>query len=145
MMSEGVQRMDELFAQALAAGIVRGDPDLIIQPPPPLIEEEEEEAPTAPLVQPTVVQVLVIERGDAGAVAQSVAQIRGLAGVIWVTQANLPNGGANLVGQLPRGHPRARLGARRRAAGPSPTAAGCSMSRAVPRRASRPPPPGQPQ
>ena len=96
MMSEGVQRMDELFAQALASGIVRGDPDLIIQPPPPQVEEESEEAPLTPVVQPTVVQVLVTERGDAGAVAQSVAQIRGLAGVIWVTQAALPNGGANL-------------------------------------------------
>jgi hypothetical protein len=95
MMSEGVERMDEMFVEALAAGIVRGDPDLIIQPPPPPVEVEEE-APTTPLVQPTVVQVLVIERGDAGAVAQSVAQIRGLAGVIWVTQATLPNGGANL-------------------------------------------------
>jgi hypothetical protein len=96
MMSEGVQRMDGLFAQALAAGIVRGDPDLIIQLPPPPVEEEEA-APTAPVIQPTVVQVLVTERGDAGAVAQSVAQIRGLAGVIWVTQAALPNGGANLA------------------------------------------------
>ena len=44
MMSEGVQRMDDLFAQALAAGIVRGDPDLIIQPPPPVEEEEEKPA-----------------------------------------------------------------------------------------------------
>jgi hypothetical protein len=94
MMSEGVQRMDELFSQALAAGIVRGDPDLIIQPPPPPVEEEE--IPTAPLVQPTVVQVLVTER-DPGAVSQSVAQIRGLAGVIWVTEAPLPGGGANLA------------------------------------------------
>ena len=95
MMSEGVQRMDQLFVQAHAAGIVRGDPDLIIQPPPP--PEEEELEPEAPaLIPPTVVQVLVIERGDAGAVAQSVAQIRGLPGVIWVTQAPLPNGNANL-------------------------------------------------
>ena len=97
MMSEGVQRMDELFTQALAAGIVRADPDLIIQPPPPPKEEEQVETPTQALVQPTVVQVLVIERGDANAVAQSVAQIRGLAGVIWVTQAALPNGNANLA------------------------------------------------
>jgi len=96
MMSEGVQRMDDLFAQGLAAGIVRGDPDLIIQPPPPAEEEEVEEILTSPIIQPTVVQVLVNERGDAGAVAQSVAQIRGLAGVIWVTQATLPSGGANL-------------------------------------------------
>ena len=95
MMSEGVQRMDELFVQALTAGIVRGDPDLIIQPPPP-VEEEVEEAPQATLPPPMVVQVLVTERGDDGAVAQSVAQIRGLNGVIWVTQAPLAGGGANL-------------------------------------------------
>jgi hypothetical protein len=95
MMSEGVQRMDELFVQAHAAGYIHGDPDLIIQPPPPPVEEEQVTvAPVA--IPPTVVQVLVIERGDAGAVAQSVAQIRGLAGVIWVTQAALPNGNANL-------------------------------------------------
>src|SRR4030095_14790284 len=96
MMSEGVQRMDDIFTQALAAGIVRGDPDLIIQPPPPP-KEEEVQALTETLVAPTVVQVLVIERGDAAAVAQSIAQIRGLAGVIWVTQAPLPNGNANLA------------------------------------------------
>ncbi len=96
MMNEGVQRMDDLFTQALAAGIVRGDPNLIIQAPQPVEEEEEEQAPTTPTVQPTVVQVLVTERGDASAVTQSVAQIRGLAGVIWVTQASLPSGGANL-------------------------------------------------
>ena len=96
MMSEGVQRLDQIFVQALAAGIVRGDPDLIIQPPPPVEEEEEELLPTGPVIQPTVIQVLVTERGDAAAVGQSVAQIRGLAGVIWVTQAPLPNGGANL-------------------------------------------------
>ena len=48
MMSEGVQRMDEIFAQAHASGIVRGDPDLIIQPPPPVeVEEEEEVVPTS--------------------------------------------------------------------------------------------------
>jgi hypothetical protein len=95
MMTEGVQRMDELFARAHAAGMVRGDPDLIIQAPPPE-EVIEEEVPSQVLVAPTVVQVLVIERGDANAVAQSVAQIRGLAGVVWVTQATLPNGNANL-------------------------------------------------
>jgi hypothetical protein len=95
MMSEGVQRLDEIFSQALAAGIVRGDPDLIIQAPPP--PKEEDEQPLVALIQPTVVQVLVIERGDPAAVAQTIAQIRGLAGVIWVTQAPLPNGNANLA------------------------------------------------
>lgn len=95
MLSEGVEHMDELFVQAHTAGMIRGDPDLIIQPPPPEELEEAEEAPTV-VIQPTIVQVLVIERGDAAAVAQSVAQIRGLPGVIWVTQAALPNGNANL-------------------------------------------------
>ena len=95
ILSEGAQRLDELFIRAHAAGIVRGDPDLIIQPPPPEEEEEEVEAPI--LVPPTVVQVLVIERGDPNAVAQSVAQIRSLPGAIWVTQAALPNGNANLA------------------------------------------------
>lgn len=96
MMTQGVERLDELFVRAHTAGLIRGDPDLIIQPPPPPEEEEEEEEVSVSVVAPTVVQVLVTERGDAGAVAQSVAQIRSLAGVIWVTQAALPNGGANL-------------------------------------------------
>ena len=97
MMSEGVKRMDELFVQAHSLGLVRGDPDLIIQPPPPEeVEVVEEVGPAMVLPTPTVVQVLVIEKGNADAVAQSVAQIRGLAGVIWVTQAALPNGNANL-------------------------------------------------
>lgn len=96
MMSLGVERMDQLFIRAHTAGIVRGDPDLIIQPPPPPVEEEVEVAETVAVVPPTVVQVLVIEGGNANAVAQSVAQIRSLGGVIWVTQAELPNGNANL-------------------------------------------------
>src|SRR4029453_10157847 len=87
MMGEAVQRMDELFVQAHAAGIIRGDADLIIQPPPAVEEEVVAETAAPALIAPTVVQVLVIERGDANAVAQSVAQIRGLPGVIWVTQA----------------------------------------------------------
>jgi hypothetical protein len=97
MMTEGVQRMDQLFIQAHSAGLVHGDPDLIIQAPPPEVLEEVEEATAAAVIPATVVQVLVIEGGKSDAVAQSVAQIRGLSGVIWVTQAPLPNGNANLA------------------------------------------------
>jgi hypothetical protein len=138
MMSEGVQRMDELFSQALAAGIVRGDPDLVIQPPPP--PPEEEEVPTEQLVPPTVVQVLVTERGDAAAVAQTVAQIRGLAGVVWVTQAPLPNGGANLAVNY-RGNP-AMLGSALAARGWSVTNRGGILY--VTRGAAPPPLPAPP-
>ena len=46
MMREGVQRMDEMFAAALAAGRLERDPSLDIPlPPPPPIEEIIEEAP----------------------------------------------------------------------------------------------------
>ena len=97
MMSEGVQRIDDLYTQALAVGIVRGDPDLIVQPPPPIVEEETAADTVAtPIVPMNVIQVLVTERED-GAVGQTVAQIRSLGGVQWVTQGPLPGGGANLA------------------------------------------------
>ena len=75
MMSEGVQRMDDLFSQALAAGIVRGDPDLIIQPPPP-VEEEVEETPS---VQ-TVMTVSITAPNDAW-LGYGLAVIRSIPGV----------------------------------------------------------------
>ena len=75
MMNEGVQRMDDLFAQALAAGIVRGDPDLIIQPPPPVEEEKVE----APVVQ-TVVTVS-ISSPNAAWLDYGLAVIRSIPGV----------------------------------------------------------------
>ena len=142
MMSEGVQRMDELFTQALAAGIVRADPDLIIQPPPPPKEEEQIDEPAA--VQPTVVQVLVTER-DASAVPQTVAQIRGLGGVIWVTQAPLPGGGANLAVNF-RGDA-AALGNALQARGWAVTNQGgiLRVSRGAAPAPAPAPPPGQPQ
>jgi hypothetical protein len=46
MMAQGVQRMDELFTQALAAGRLERD-DSLNQPPPPLLELPVEEAPAA--------------------------------------------------------------------------------------------------
>ena len=74
MMNEGVQRMDDLFARALAAGIVRGDPDLIIQPPPPV--EEEEEAPTVPTVM-----TVIISAPNAAWTEYGLAVIRSIPGV----------------------------------------------------------------
>ena len=75
MMSEGVQRMDDVFAQALAAGIVRGDPDLIIQPPPP-VEEEQEETPTVPTVM-----TVIISAPNAAWTEYGLAVIRSIPGV----------------------------------------------------------------
>ena len=91
MMSEGVQRMDDLFAQALAAGIVRGDPDLIIQPPPPVEEEEE-----TPAIQ-TVITVSISSPNAAWldyglAVIRSIpgARISGSGNVVTVNYAGGP-------------------------------------------------------
>ena len=49
MMAEGVQRMDEMFTQAHAMGMIRGDPDLIIQPPPPVEEEVVDDVAPLPI------------------------------------------------------------------------------------------------
>jgi hypothetical protein len=75
MMNEGVQRMDDLFAQALAAGIVRGDPDLIIQPPP-AVEEAQEEAPAVPTVM-----TVIISAPNAAWTEYGLAVIRSIPGV----------------------------------------------------------------
>ena len=73
MMSEGVQKMDELFVQAHAAGIVRGDPDLIIQPPPPPEVEEV-------VVLPTSITVFITSPNDAWR-DYGIAVIRSIRGV----------------------------------------------------------------
>ncbi|MFC7537064.1 heavy-metal-associated domain-containing protein [Sphingomonas sp. GCM10030256] len=60
MMAAGVQRMDALYARALAAGMLQPDPSLIVpEAPLPPEEEEEDERPTA--TQPTsrVIQIVV--------------------------------------------------------------------------------------
>jgi len=86
MMAEGVQRMDDLFAQALAAGIVRGDPDLIIQPPPPVEEEEEEAAPAVPTVM-----TVIISAPNAAWVDYGLAVIRSIPG------ASISGGGSTVT------------------------------------------------
>ena len=83
MMNEGVARMDQLFADALAAGIVRGDPSLIIQPPPPLVEEEEEKPAS---LGPAVLAQILLPPSDAGTLAGAIAQVRGIAGMASVTE-----------------------------------------------------------
>jgi hypothetical protein len=95
-------------------------------------------------VQPTVVQVLVTER-DASAVPQTVAQIRGLGGVIWVTQAPLPGGGANLAVNF-RGDA-AALGSALQARGWAVTNQGgiLRVTRGAAPAPAPAPPPGQPQ
>ncbi|MGI8930924.1 MAG: heavy-metal-associated domain-containing protein [Sphingomicrobium sp.] len=89
MMSEGVQRIDELYVQALAAGIVRGDPDLIVQPPPPAVEELDQ------TVASSVVTV-VLAAPDPAWNAWGLRMIRSIGGVIQVTEGPIVGGTSSL-------------------------------------------------
>ncbi len=91
MMAEGVQRMDDLFVQALAAGIVRSDPDLIIQPPPPVVEEEK---PVE--VRQGPISVLITAPNGAW-FDYGLAVIRSIRGVRISGETSFAVGGANRV------------------------------------------------
>ena len=93
MMNEGVQRMDALFAQAAAAGIVRGDPSLIIVPPPPPVEEKEAVKPTGP---DTAIQ-LIVETPDPASLQAAIGYIRNTPGVQAVTERSLAFGGTSTL------------------------------------------------
>lgn len=74
MMAEGVQRMDELFTTALAAGRLQRDPSLIIVEPPPPVEEE------PALVAPHLVQIQVPTPSDQ-TLNSALAELRAIRGV----------------------------------------------------------------
>ncbi len=80
MMAEGVQRMDELFTRALAAGELQRDPSLIVVEPPPPVEDEL--AAVQPLTAPALssIQLQILTRNDAG-LANVMAALRATAGV----------------------------------------------------------------
>lgn len=86
MMSEGVQRIDELYVRALAAGIVRGDPDLIVQPPPPVVEEVVEDR------LPTTTITVVLVAPDQAWNAYGLRMIRSIGGVTQVREAPIAGG-----------------------------------------------------
>ncbi len=78
MMAEGVDRMDELFTRALAAGVFVHDPSLDMPLPPPPVEEEEVVKP-----DPTVLVSLplFISASDGTTLIAALGQIRSIAGV----------------------------------------------------------------
>ncbi|GAA4719443.1 heavy-metal-associated domain-containing protein [Sphingomonas lutea] len=80
LMAQGVQRMDQLFARALAAGMLVRDPSLDLPPPPPLPEEEVEEVAPTPTQTTNSFQVQ-ISGGDVGIYNFAMAHLRTLPGV----------------------------------------------------------------
>ncbi|MEO6360427.1 MAG: heavy-metal-associated domain-containing protein [Sphingomicrobium sp.] len=98
MMATGVQRMDQLFQTALAAGRLQRDPTLDIPEPPPLLEELVEETPkeTSRDGKPWTYQVQIVSP-DAQTYNFAVAHIRTLAGVEQAQVMGVNIGGISYV------------------------------------------------
>lgn len=79
MMAEGVERMDELYTRALAAGVFVHDSSLDTPLPPPPVEEEDEVVEDKPAV--TVNMPLSISASDGTTLASALGQLRSIAGV----------------------------------------------------------------
>ncbi|MBA3578177.1 MAG: heavy-metal-associated domain-containing protein [Sphingomonas sp.] len=102
MMDEGARRMDQLFAQAFAAGALIRDPSLNLpEPPPPPVEEVEEERP-APQ-QATTVRVAVAAP-NAATYNSALAHLRAVPGVSGVQQVNIALGDTSYFGVTYRGN-----------------------------------------
>jgi len=99
MMNEGVQRMDALFSQALAAGWLTPDPTLITLPPPPPPEELEE---TPAIVPAQAYQIQVFIR-DSASLGAAIARIRSIAGVEAVGERSVAIGAWGLLSVTFRG------------------------------------------
>ena len=79
MMAEGVERMDELFTRALAAGVFVHDTSLDIPLPPPPVEEEEEVVGQS--ADRAVFLPLYISANDGTTLTNALGQIRSINGV----------------------------------------------------------------
>ena len=95
MMALGVQRMDRLFSDALAAGFLQRDPTLDQPPPPPLpIEEEEpeEQRTERPAAPAPVVYTVQVVAPNAQTYNSALAHLRTVPGVTRVDQINIAVG-----------------------------------------------------
>ena len=81
MMAAGVQRMDQLFGDALAAGRLQRDSSLD-QPPPPVLPELVEEKPVAAAsTGPNAYQIQINSGGDVNIYNFAMAHLRTMAGI----------------------------------------------------------------
>ena len=100
MMAEGVRRIDRIFTNALALGMLERDPSLITQlPPPPEELQEEEEQAERPL-RPFVIQLFT---PDPGTLGDSMRTIRGISGIERLSEMSTAIGGWSALGVQYRG------------------------------------------
>lgn len=106
MLDEGVRRLDELYARALAAGLLAPDPTLIIETPPPVeevVEEIEEETPelpvnldTPPTLAPTTFSVQV-DTPDPASVGRAEISVSRIPRVTSAITTSLAVGGTSVM------------------------------------------------
>ena len=95
MMAQGVQRMDQLFSQALAAGRLARDESLNL-PPPPVIELPVEEAPVASVTLLNSYQVQVSGK-NVNFYNFAMAHLRTLPGIDSATPQQINPGGTSYI------------------------------------------------
>ena len=100
MMDEGARRMDQLFAQAFAAGRLRRDPTLNLPEPPPLPPEEEDEQQAQ---QPAVTLQVGVVAPNAETYNSALAHLRAVPGVAGVEQVNIALGNTSYFNVTYRG------------------------------------------
>lgn len=117
LMDEGVRRLDELYAQALAGGALRPDPTLIVQRPPEVEALEEQapaatQAPTAAAATPTagtpsVTVSIQVSTPDSAAVTRAEIGVSKVPGVTSAITTSLALGGTSVMRVTYSGDPAA--------------------------------------
>jgi hypothetical protein len=96
MMSQGVQRMDQIFAQALAAGALARDPSLNL-PPPPIIELPPEEKVAAKPTNTNNSFQVQVTGSDVSVYNFAMAHLRTLAGIDSATPQQINQSGTSYI------------------------------------------------
>ena len=97
MMAQGVQRMDQLFANALAAGALSRDPSLNQPPPPPLPELPVEKPIAKPVTGAANAFQIQVSGGDVNVYNFAMAHLRTLAGLVSATPQQINPKGTSYI------------------------------------------------
>ena len=96
MMTQGVQRMDQLFTQALASGALSRDPSLNQPPPPPLPALPVEKPIARPVTAANAYQVQV-SGNDVSVYYFAMAHLRTIAGIASATPQQINASGTSYI------------------------------------------------
>lgn len=97
MMAQGVQRMDQIFANALAAGALSRDPSLNQPPPPPMPQLPPLEKPVAKPVNTGNAYQIQVSGSDVNMYNFAMAHLRTLAGIDSATPQQINAKGTSYI------------------------------------------------